>query len=120
MDILFSNGVDELKIQLPPGPSAPDDWFDAPVQLRIGSLEYGYLGGFQWRDFHDISRRLDDLLEKGEPLEFDCTERHLRFTVKKHDSLGHFCININIEQSPTVITTSFVLEYGDVERVISR
>ncbi len=116
--IVFSNGTDELKILLPSGLTDPDEWFEAPVRLRVGSLCYEYSGAFQVRDFCDIFYRLNDVLVDGSGFEFDCTEGHLSFSVKKHDSLGHYRIDMHIEQPPTVITTSFVLDYSDMERVV--
>ena len=119
MEIRFSNGRDELNIRLPSRLPGAEEWFDAPVRLRVGELSFGYSGSFQTRDFRDLFRRAEAAGAAGSEWRFDCLEGHLEFTVSKHDSLGHFRLDVRIEQPPTVIMTAFVLDSIDLERVLT-
>lgn len=118
MNFVFSNGVDELKIELPSTLKLLDDWFESLIYLKVEQLYYVFTATFQKEDFFNFKNKLINLLKNGECFEFNCLEEWLNMRVEKYDELGHFCMGIVIQNDKTKITTSFLLSYYDIENVI--
>ena len=120
MELLFSNGSDKLQIMLPEQEFDADGWFEAPLVLRVGNLNFSMCNYFQQEDFELIFEKLQTLLSCGKTVKFSQLEEVLAFTLTPEDALGHYRISIEIKTPETFIKTFFIMSYSDIERMLPR
>ena len=117
MEFCLTNGTDCLSIN-PISKVTDENWFSSLVKINIKSIMYQYGAGFQLQDFAGFLLSINKLLNGSiEAAEFICLEEWLYLKIVKMDHLGHYQIQIKIQNGDTQIMTLFQIDQINFEHL---